>query len=170
MPNIASVLKDEIRRLAKKEARALTLSLAHTNGRLRHDVAALKKELKSLQTQTLRWGKAAARHMSDAVGDQTEETKARITSRTVATIRRKLGLSQEELGRLIGVHKNTVMHWEAGRMKPQGRGRGGILSVRGIGRKEAKARLAGKPASSKPGGKKQKGRGRRRAGRPKGRR
>ena len=36
MPNIAQVLKEEIRRLAKKEARALT-------GKLKHDVVRLKK-------------------------------------------------------------------------------------------------------------------------------
>lgn len=33
-------------------------------------------------------------------------------------VRRLLGLSQRELGRLLGVHEMTVSRWELGRLKP----------------------------------------------------
>jgi DNA-binding transcriptional regulator YiaG len=39
----------------------------------------------------------------------------------VSAIRRRRGLSANELGKLLGVYKLTVRAWEAGRRLPRGR-------------------------------------------------
>jgi N-acetylneuraminic acid mutarotase len=49
MPNIASVLKEEILRLARKEARSETNALKKASAQYRRDIAALKRQITDLQ-------------------------------------------------------------------------------------------------------------------------
>lgn len=62
MPALALVLKDEIRRLARKEIKAQTSSTAKAVARYRREIAALKRQLgeqglklSSLQSRMARW-------------------------------------------------------------------------------------------------------------------
>jgi DNA-binding transcriptional regulator YiaG len=57
----------------------------------------------------------------------------------VSAIRRRRGLTADELGKLLGVYKLTVRAWEAGRRLPRGRvlkrfcelaARSGLVSIR----------------------------------------
>jgi len=50
----------------------------------------------------------------------------------------------KDYGKLIGVSGLTVYHWEAGKAKPRRRQLPAIAAVRGLGKREAAARLAGK--------------------------
>jgi hypothetical protein len=45
MPNIATVLKEEIRRLAKREIKASTTSTKGAVAQFRRDIARLKREM-----------------------------------------------------------------------------------------------------------------------------
>jgi transcriptional regulator with XRE-family HTH domain len=42
-----------------------------------------------------------------------------ITPKTIASLRHKLGLSQERMGRLAGVSTRTVARWENGDVEPE---------------------------------------------------
>ena len=48
MPNIASVLKDEILRLARKEVRTATEGLKKASAAYRSDIAGLKRQVAAL--------------------------------------------------------------------------------------------------------------------------
>ena len=41
-----------------------------------------------------------------------------VTAKRIRTIRLYMGLTQEELGRLLGVHWVTVCRWETGKLVP----------------------------------------------------
>ena len=49
MPNIATVLKQEISRLARKEAKALTAATKKAGSQYRRDIAELKRQVKALR-------------------------------------------------------------------------------------------------------------------------
>ena len=49
MPNLAAVLKDEIRRLARREANALMSSHKKASAQYRRDIAALKRQIAEQQ-------------------------------------------------------------------------------------------------------------------------
>ena len=71
MPNIASVLKDEILRLARKEVRRELEGLKKASAQYRSDIAALKRQVIALEKQQARIakkvpGKVAA--AADGVG------------------------------------------------------------------------------------------------------
>ena len=60
MPNIASVLKDEILRLARKEVRTATESLKKASAAYRSDIASLKRQVAALEKQLARGEKKRA--------------------------------------------------------------------------------------------------------------
>jgi DNA-binding transcriptional regulator YiaG len=147
MPNIASVLKSEISRLARKEVRAETDSLKEASARYRSDIAALRKQIKALETQIRQVSRSAGKGggaSSAAAKPQDDETgeRLRFSAKGLASRRRKLGLSAEAFGALVGVTGQSIYKWETGKATPRAAQLRAIAAVRTLGKREANARLA----------------------------
>jgi DNA-binding transcriptional regulator YiaG len=59
----------------------------------------------------------------------------------LASHRRKLGLSAEDYGALAGVSGQSIYKWEQGEVRPRAAQLQALATVRGIGKREAMARL-----------------------------
>ena len=71
MPNIASVLKDEVVRLAKKEVRKEVEGLKKASAQYRSDIAALKRQVAALEKQNASLEKKALKSVAeDSEGDR----------------------------------------------------------------------------------------------------
>lgn len=141
MPNIASVLKEEITRLARKELRNETEKLKKASAAHRSEIAALKRRVDALEKQQARASrKGAAKEASTEAS--TEVTKVRFGAKGLATKRQRLGFSAAELGAILGVSAQTVYNWEAGKSKPRQQQMAAIAALRKMGKKEARAQLA----------------------------
>lgn len=66
----------------------------------------------------------------------------------LATQRKRLGLSAQELGTLIGVSGQSVYKWEQGKTKPRAAQLLALRGIRSIGKREAAEKLAELPAST----------------------
>jgi DNA-binding transcriptional regulator YiaG len=141
MPNIASVLKDEIRRLARKEVKSHLGKTRRATARYRSDIAKLKR-LVRLQERKLALleSKQAEQPKADAVADEVVPG-ARFSARSVRAQRHRLKLTAEEYARLIGVSAQTVYLWERGKVRPKQAQFAALISARSIGRREALAQL-----------------------------
>jgi DNA-binding transcriptional regulator YiaG len=138
MPNIASILKVEIVRLARKELRSETDGLKKTVAGYRSEIATLKRRILALEKQAKRGGKAAA---SAPQVEETDATPRRFSATRLAAQRKKLGLSASEFAALIGVSGQSVYKWEHGEARPRARQLEAIAAVRGLGKREAAQRL-----------------------------
>lgn len=137
MPNIATVLKAEIIRLARKELRGTTAKLRKASAQYRLDIAALKRRVASLEKQaTARSNKAAAA----PVGGETSAA-IRYSAKGLGAQRRRLGLSAAKMGTLLGVSAQTIYHWESGKARPRRQQMAAIGAIRSLGKREAAARL-----------------------------
>ena len=137
MPSLNTILKGEIARLARKEIKGAVEPLRKANAGYRRDIAALKRQLAELQRQMGKQAKAKA-----AVAPDSDEAKpARITPKGLKSLRAKLGLSGADFGRLVGASVQSVYNWEAGKATPRASQRAAIAAVKGIGKREAVARL-----------------------------
>jgi DNA-binding transcriptional regulator YiaG len=67
---------------------------------------------------------------------------ARLSPRLVQSLRRRLGLSQMALARLMGVSAPAVAHWEVGESMPTGRNRVTLVALRKVRKREVKELLA----------------------------
>jgi DNA-binding transcriptional regulator YiaG len=142
MPNIASVLKSEIARLARKEVRAETDSLKKLSSQYRSDIAALKREVRTLQSQVRslsRNGKAAARPQQEEPDG--EGRQLRFSAKRLAAQRHKLGLSAQAFGALVGVTGQSIYKWESGHARPRTAQLRAIAALRSLGKREVQARL-----------------------------
>ena len=145
MPNIAQVLKSEISRLAKKEAKQLTRDVKKSSAYLKRAMADLKRRIGSLEKQSKWLAKEAHKTqlaLPTAAPEQAD--KARITAKGIRSLRRKLRLSQAEFGKLVGVTTGAVNIWEhkgSGALRLREKTLAGILSLRGIGARDARTRL-----------------------------
>lgn len=140
MPNIVSVLKEEILRLARKEVRSETESLKKSAAQFRADIAGLKKRAAALEKQLARAEKNAPGKPSLEAAEGT--TRTRFSAKGLATQRQKLGLSAADMGALLGVSAQTIYHWEAGKTKPRAQQLAAVATLRGLGKRKAKAQLA----------------------------
>lgn len=148
MPDLASVLKAEVARLARKELRAETDGLKKASARQRSEIAelkrhvrALEKQLKALSRHALRAGTAPPRDVHPAGADGAA-ADLRFRAAGMASNRHRLSLSAENFGRLVGASAQSVYSWEQGKSKPRARNLAAIAALRGIGKREAAKRLA----------------------------
>ncbi|MEW6703342.1 MAG: helix-turn-helix transcriptional regulator [Pseudomonadota bacterium] len=140
MPNIAAVLKEEIARVARKAVRHEIESLKKTVGAQRSQIAQLKRLLQE-QQRLLRAKAKAAPNGAQAPADMPQE-KLRFSAARLAAQRKRLDLSAQEFGRLVGVTGHTVYIWESGKSRPTAEKLAAIASLRKIGKRELQARLA----------------------------
>lgn len=140
MANIASVLKEEITRVARKALRSGTESLKKASAQYRSEIAALKRRVAALEQQLSRLEKTASRNTVVKANPE-EATKARFTAKGFKTLRQRLGLTAEAIGTLLGVSAQTIYSWEAGSTRPREQQMARIVMLRGMGKREVNAIL-----------------------------
>ena len=146
MSNIVKALKAEISRISRKEAKSATGPIAKSNNELKRTVVDLKKRLAALEKENKRLLAGVKREKRETPSVPSEETKkARITSTTIRSLRSRLGLSQSEFGKLAGVTTGAVYLWEnkEGPLNLWDKTKAAILSIKGMGAREAKEKVAG---------------------------
>lgn len=143
MANLALALKEEIRRLARKEVKAQVGSTRQSVARYRREIAALKRQLaehaKKIAKLTSGSGAPVAQASSEN-GDIPDGT--RFSSRSVRAQRARTGLSAERYGKLVGVTGLTIYNWEQGKSRPRKSQLAALVAVRGLGKREAEAKMA----------------------------
>jgi len=149
MANMASVLKEEIRRLARKEAKLQTVPLLKALAAERKNVAALRKQVASLGRAGGAPAAAGARVAAGVTPVTADPSKAPKNWRkdTVRSTRKKLGLTQAQFSKLIGVSQISVSFWETGRSTPRPKAQALILAAGKLSPAAAQARVGGGGAS-----------------------
>lgn len=139
MTTFAAQLKSEIQRLARREIRAETTSLKKSSASYRAEIAALKRRASALEATI----KKLAKSQTSVRLESEEPTSLRWRASGFASLRRKLGLSAADMGKLLGVSGATVLGWEAGKSKPRASHLSTIAQVRKLGKRAATEALAG---------------------------
>lgn len=140
MSNLASVLKEVITRLARKEIKAETEVLNKASSQYRTEISALKKRLAVLEKMVARLTKAsAARKETKATPEKA--TRIRFSAKGLSTKRQKLGLSAADMGALLGVSAQTIYNWEAEKARPRQKQLDAFALIRAMGKRQAVAKL-----------------------------
>lgn len=143
MPDIASVLKAEITRLARKELKAETAEIRKALGASRAEISSLRKRVGELESSLKRASRAATKpEPVQAVESPESPQGLRFRPAGMASNRKPLGLSAADFGLLVGATGQSVYAWEGGKSKPSAKSLVAIAALRNIGRREVESRLA----------------------------
>ena len=147
MPTIATVLKSEIARVARKELRADTEAVKKAVTGYRHELVAVKRRMQDLERQLKALSKgvakgAAAKRAAAADEEETSGRQLRFSASRFAAQRKKLGISAADFALLLGVSSLSVYKWEHGQTRPRQKQLEAIAAARKLGKREAQQRLA----------------------------
>ncbi len=140
MPNLATVLKEEITRLARKEVKAGTGAIRNANSQYRRSIAHLKRQVDAL-AQKVAYLESQERKRSTTAIPETLAEGRRFSRRGLKAHRNKLGLSAADYADLVGVSAQTVYSWERGKSKPRDLRLATLVAIRDVGKRDAWKRL-----------------------------
>jgi DNA-binding transcriptional regulator YiaG len=144
MANIATLLKSEISRVARKQVRVEIPNLKKAAAAQRAELGALKRRVQALEIELRRLLRSSAK-ASRAQGDEADKAPSpslRFSAKGLASQRQRLELSAEDCGLLLGTSGQSVYNWEAGKARPRARYLPAIAALRAMGKKAAAAQLA----------------------------
>jgi len=137
MSNIASALKEEIARVARKEIRRETSLLKRSSATHRSEIAALKRRVRELERQLRRAVRGGERAVPAAANEDAVAPGTRFSAKSMAAQRKRLGLTAAECGLLIGASAQSVYNWEDGKVRPRAQHLPAIFALRNLGRRQA---------------------------------
>ena len=170
MANLTTVLKEEIVRTARKEIRQQTAEAVKAAAEHRREVAALKRQLQDLErtisalrgqeaskpakpkakkTSKKKAGKKVGKKKAQAqkatrpvaATSAPRKPRLRFSGKALLAHRKRLGLSADNYGKLIGVSGLSIYNWEKEEARPREGSVAALMQIRGIGKREAGKRL-----------------------------
>jgi DNA-binding transcriptional regulator YiaG len=139
MSTFANALKDEIRRIARKEVRAQTGKHARAVAQYRREIARLKRQQRE---QEKKIGFLESRtHQNGHAPAAAQDNSLRFSARSVRAQRRRTGFSAADYARLVGVSPLTIYNWEHDKSRPRKDQFAALVGLRGLGKREALVRL-----------------------------
>jgi predicted transcriptional regulator len=140
MPNIGSVLKEEIIRLSRRESRSQIDPTKKATIRQRREVADLKRQVAQLSRQVALLSSKTLGAPAVVPADDNGKP-ARFSAKGLRVQRERLGLSADGFGKLLGVSAQSIYNWEHEKARPRAEQLAKVAALRGVGKREAKARL-----------------------------
>ena len=139
MPDFKLTFQEEVRRLARKEVKAASETLAAQQKTIRE----LTKRIDALEKkQAVLVVPKADKPAEDVV--PAKSGKARFSPKTIIKFRKKYGISQKGFAALLGVATFTVSHWELGKNRPRATQVAAISALTKLGKRKVAALLAEK--------------------------
>lgn len=141
MPDLAATLKEEIRRLAKKEIKAQTGATKQAVTQYRKEIASLKRQLREQDKKIAYLEAQERKRIGQPQAAEEKVDTSRFSARSVQAQRKRVGLSAADYAKLVGVSPLTIYNWEHGKSRPRREQMAALVALRGIGKREAAARL-----------------------------
>ncbi len=140
MPNLSTILKSEITRLAKRAVRQEIDPVRSSSSTQRKQLAELKRQVQELRRELAAVKKSATKQRP-AASEPQDEAKHRFTAKGLKSLRSRLELSAEDFGLLIGVSGKTIYMWEQENSEPRKAYIPKIAELRTIGKRQVRAKL-----------------------------
>ena len=141
MTNLATVLKDEIKRIARKEIKAHTAAAAHAITTYRREIARLKRQTRAHEQKLAFLEAQERKRLTQPEHKDRDVEGVRFSARSVRAQRQKIDMSAADYGKLVGVSALTIYNWEQGKTRPRKEQLASLVALRGIGKREARNKL-----------------------------
>lgn len=142
MAKLETVIKEAIARGARRQVRVVITPLRREVVRLRKKMTVLQATVTTLRRNAVGWKRFMEAAPAIPTVSEEDAKAARLSPRLIESLRRRLGLSQTALARLVGVSSTAVAHWVAGDSMPTGQNRITLVALRRVGKREVEELFA----------------------------
>lgn len=141
MPNIATVLKEEITRLARKEMRQHVDPLRAQVLAQRKAISSLKSEMERLQRDVVKLAKGTPKSAPVKAGLTDSGKQTRYSGALLRKLRERLSLSRDAFAPLLGASTQALYNWEQTETRPRQEFLDKIALIRGLSKKQVQELL-----------------------------
>ena len=152
MGKVESTIKAEIMRLAKREVKGSFFPLRREVYSLRLKLSGLIKSFMAMERQAKEVLQEQAKKKMELQASPEEVKVSRLTPQRIRLMRNKIGISQKDLGTLLGVSIGAVGMWEKGKFAPSAKKKPALIALRKLGKREVRKLLAEKKQGLKEKG------------------
>jgi len=145
MPDFKQTFQEEVRRLARKELKALDEKIAEQ----KKTINALLKRVNELEKKQAAPAAAAVKTAA-APAEEDKGRKIRFSAKSLQKFRKKYAISQKALAALLEVTPFTVSHWEIGKNRPRTAQIAAFYSLMKLGKRKLYALIAEKAPGELP--------------------
>ena len=145
MPDFKQTFQEEVRRLARKELKALDEKIAEQ----KKTINALLKRVNELEKKQAVPAAAAVKSAA-APAEEEKGRKIRFSAKSLQKFRKKYAISQKALAALLEVTPFTVSHWEIGKNRPRTAQIAAFYSLMKLGKRKLYALIAEKAPGELP--------------------
>ena len=142
MPNVMSILKQEISRIARKEVHGIMKGVTPSFIALKKANSSYKKRIAQLEAKVAKLEKQLGAKEAIKLPKPEQLEHSRLGSNNIVKLRKKLNITRAEMGKLIGASSNSIFLWENGKANPRAAAKAKIIALRSLGRRELKKLLA----------------------------
>ena len=145
--NVMKVLREEIVRLARKAIKGELTPAKKAVATQRRVVADLRRQIADLRKEMAGFKKALPARENALPAKTEPKVRFWITGKGVKNLRKRLGTTQAELAKLVGVSAQSVVKWEAhkGKINLRKAAAGKLQEIRGMGKKSVAGLIGKKP-------------------------
>jgi len=136
MGKLESAMREEFLKLARREVRAAVDPVMRQVREQRRELVALRR-IVGIQAKALK--PPDLPDVPDPADESVEQS--RFSPWLIERLRKKLGVNQAQLARLVGVSPHTVSKWEGGKSRPRGKIRATLVALRKLGKRQARKLL-----------------------------
>jgi DNA-binding transcriptional regulator YiaG len=155
MSTLAQTIKEEIRRISRREIGLALSNFRRDHIALKKRLAEQKSRISAIEKDNKELSKKQAAFVQDhrvEAGSELEAEHVAVYARGIKSLRRRLGLSQIDLATLVGMNRISISHWEkkSGKItitKPEVRK--ALTELKGMKKAEVAARLGTQKRSGK---------------------
>jgi DNA-binding transcriptional regulator YiaG len=115
MSTLAQTIKDEIRRISRREIGLALSKFRRDHIALKKRLAEQKNKISAIENENKEISKKLAAFGQDQrveAGSEPAAEQVPVYARGIKSLRRRLGLSQIALARLVGMNRISISHWE----------------------------------------------------------
>ena len=115
MSTLAQTIKDEIRRISRREIGRALSNFRRDHIVLKKRLAEHKRRISTIEKDNKELSKKQAAFGQDQrveAGSGPEAEHVAVYARGIKSLRRRLGLSQIDLATLVGMSRISIAHWE----------------------------------------------------------
>ena len=108
----------------------------------RREIAQLKRQHRDLEKKVAQLEVQRGKQFASTKPVTETNSDARFSARSVKAQRSRIGLSAAEYAKLVQVSPLTIYNWEHNKSRPRKEQFAALIALRGIGKREARAKLA----------------------------